>query len=663
MKKWENPKKILPVLGFLPTAVLAVCIAVSLGDYTAPVLSLDAAGSETGTQTGTLTTEKRKERKTAAVTTKAPAPAVTPVSESGTYRDGTYTGTGTGFSGPITVQVVIEGGKIKDITVVSSTDDSPYLQNASALLKQIVALQSTNVDTVSGATYSSVGLISAVRDALQKAGGSSASDSALPVLATSESQNKTSENAPAVEAIAEPAAYRDGVYTGTGTGFGGQMTVQVTVSGGKITDIQVLSSKDDSPYLQNACALLQNIIASQSTNVDAVSGATYSSAGLIEAVRNALANAATGEVPAETTPVPTAKTEPPATTVPAVPQETGKFPYPDGVYTGSGEGYGGTTKIELTLKNGTIQKIHVVSNEDDEAFFKRAETLISLVIQRQSTDVDAVSGATFSSEGILEAIQEALEAAKQAAQPATTTAVITTPPETTTTPVTGTTNTETTTEPVPTIYENGTYEGTADCYPDADEDFAEYVLSLKVQIENDQIVSISNVNGSGAEYDKLNDRYISRAADGTKKIAGTIAQILEKQQTDSIDAVSGATYSSTGILNAVKLALAKAAIAPAEEAAPEQAASEEVVEEAAPSEAAEPEETPVTAPTVEVVQPEEKSAVSAWFKEVWQQLFPAETPDDSEPEPASSAEALPTSEAALPPEEAETEPETEGAAE
>ena len=413
--------------------------------------------------------------------------------------------------------------------------------------KQIVALQSTNVDTVSGATYSSVGLISAVRDALQKAGGSSASDSALPVLAASESQNKTGENAPAVEAIAEPAAYRDGVYTGTG-------------SGGKITDIQVLSSKDDSPYLQNACALLQNIIASQSTNVDAVSGATYSSAGLIEAVRNALANAATGEVPAETTPVPTAKTEPPATTVPAVPQETGKFPYPDGVYTGSGEGYGGTTKIELTLKNGTIQKIHVVSNEDDEAFFKRAETLISLVIQRQSTDVDAVSGATFSSEGILEAIQEALEAAKQAAQPATTTttAVTTAPPETTTTPVTGTTNTETTTEPVPAIYENGTYEGTADCYPDADEDFAEYVLSLKVQIENDQIVSISNVNGSGAEYDKLNDRYISRAVDGTKKIAGTIAQILEKQQTDSIDAVSGATCSSDAIVRAVENALEQA---------------------------------------------------------------------------------------------------------
>ena len=44
MKFRGNPKKYLPALGFLPTAVLAVCIAVSLGDYTAPVLSLDAVG-------------------------------------------------------------------------------------------------------------------------------------------------------------------------------------------------------------------------------------------------------------------------------------------------------------------------------------------------------------------------------------------------------------------------------------------------------------------------------------------------------------------------------------------------------------------------------------------------------------------------------------------
>ena len=130
-----------------------------------------------------------------------------------------------------------------------------------------------------------------------------------------------------------------------------------------------------------------------------------------------------------------------------------------------------------------------------------------------------------------------------------------------------------------------------------------------------------------------------------------------------MDAVSGATYSSTGILNAVKLALAKAAVAPAEKTAPEQTASEETAEETAPSEAAEPGETPGTAPTVEVVQPEEKSAVPVWLKEVWQQLFYADAPASSEPEPASSEEVLPTSEPALPPEETGIESETEGAAE
>ena len=162
--------------------------------------------------------------------------------------------------------------------------------------------------------------------------------------------------------------------------------------------------------------------------------------------------------------------------------------------------------------------------------------------------------------------------------------------------------------------------------------------------------------------------WISHVIEKAKKEAYLSAQKNEMKavigQNPNVDAVSGATYSSTGILNAVKLALAKAAVAPAEEAAPEQAASEEAAEEAAaPSEAPEPEETPVTAPTVEVVQPEEKSAVPVWLKEVWQQLFPADAPASSEPEPASSEEVLSASESALPPEETGIESETEGAAE
>ena len=527
------------LFGFLPAALLAAFVTISLHDYTAPIFSVEQEDMAVSTQE-TTASGKKSSSKTAAVTTKA-APTVEPLAEqTGGYKDGTYTGSGTGFSGLITVQVVIEGGKITDITIVSTTDDSPYIDNASALLKTIIATQSTNVDTVSGATYSSVGLISAVRDALQKAGGSSAGDSALPTLAATNSN--ASGDAPSISAVSEPSSYRDGTYVGTGSGFAGAITVQVTVSDGKISDISVLSDSDASPYLDNAMSLLNHIIASNSTNVDTVSGATFSSVGLIEAVRNALANAGadSGNNAEETTP--------------EVPK--GRFPYPDGVYIGSGEGYRGETTVAVSLKDGTIDNIMVMNTEDDAAYFKRAESLLKQVLQQQTTDLDAISGATFSSEGILEAIADALEQAKHANSGNQTTTVTTAPAETTTTSVV-TTNPVETTEPTPSLYIDGEYIGSASCYPDDDEDFLPYDLTVKVCIENDQIISITDVEGFGADYDSANDWYIDRALNGTKKISGIAAQILAAQTTD-VDAVSGATCSSDAILAAVQDALQQA---------------------------------------------------------------------------------------------------------
>lgn len=527
------------LFGFLPAALLAAFVTISLHNYTAPIFSVEQGDTAVSTQE-TTANGKKSSSKTAAVTTKA-APTVEPLAEqTGGYKDGTYTGSGTGFSGLITVQVVIEGGKITDITIVSTTDDSPYIDNASALLKTIIATQSTNVDTVSGATYSSVGLISAVRDALQKAGGSSAGDSVLPTLAATNSN--ASGDAPSISAVSEPSSYRDGTYVGTGSGFAGAITVQVTVSDGKISDISVLSASDDSPYLDNAMSLLNNIIASNSTNVDTVSGATFSSVGLIEAVRNALANAGadSGNNSEETTP--------------EVPK--GRFPYPDGVYIGSGEGYRGETMVAVSLKDGTIDNIMVMNTEDDAAYFKRAESLLKQVLQQQTTDLDAISGATFSSEGILEAIVDALEQAKQANSGNQTTTVTTAPVETATTTVATTKLTEMT-ESTPSLYIDGEYIGSAVCYPDDDEDFLPYDLTVKVCIENDQIISITDVEGFGADYDAANDWYIDRALNGTKKISGIAAQILAAQTTD-VDAVSGATCSSDAILAAVQDALQQA---------------------------------------------------------------------------------------------------------
>lgn len=92
----------------------------------------------------------------------------------------------------------------------------------------------------------------------------------------------------------EPGAgLKDGVYTGTGTGYGGELTVTVTVSGGRITTIEIGENKETEIYLNSATAVIDQMIANQGTDgVDAVSGATYSSYGIINAVKDALKDAA-----------------------------------------------------------------------------------------------------------------------------------------------------------------------------------------------------------------------------------------------------------------------------------------------------------------------------------------------------------------------------------
>lgn len=88
----------------------------------------------------------------------------------GGYKDGTYEGTGMGFGGEITVSVTVADGKVAEITVLSADGEDPaYYDQALAVLDEIVFAQSTEVDTVSGATFSSTGLIDAAVDALGKA--------------------------------------------------------------------------------------------------------------------------------------------------------------------------------------------------------------------------------------------------------------------------------------------------------------------------------------------------------------------------------------------------------------------------------------------------------------------------------------------------------------
>ena len=89
--------------------------------------------------------------------------------------------------------------------------------------------------------------------------------------------------------------YKDGTYTGSAQGFGGTITVQVTLASDEITDIQVTSAPgEDSAYPSQGEGVISSIISAQSTDVDTVSGATFSSTGIINAVVDALGKAENG---------------------------------------------------------------------------------------------------------------------------------------------------------------------------------------------------------------------------------------------------------------------------------------------------------------------------------------------------------------------------------
>lgn len=348
--------------------------------------------------------------------------------------------------------------------------------------------------------------------------------------------------------------YTDGTYTGSGTGFGGTITVQVTVSNHKIVSINILdASSETASYFANAQGVISRIISSQSPNVDAVSGATYSSNGIISAVQNALSQAIPSGNQATATPTPTPSPKPTRKPVPT-PKPGEEQKYKDGTYTGTGKGYSGTVTLTATIKKGVIKSLEV-EHTDTPMFFKKAwDVLEEEIIQNQSVEgIDTVSGATYSSKGILNAMKDILKQAAQGSTKVTPTptpkVTVTPTPKATPTPkVTVTPTPEETPTPAPDEtpeptpeptgpYIDGTYSGSSYGYSGR--------VNVTVTIQGGQIVSIEQSNSDSPEFfdEAWNSIY---------------PQIMANQSADGVDTVSGATFSSEGILGAVQKALAQA---------------------------------------------------------------------------------------------------------
>ena len=576
----ETGKKLKPFAPVLSVAVVASCVVGSLGGYQPPVYAAQE-------QTDFVKEETTKSEEQAQV-----------AKGSFDLTDGVYKGTGTGYAGDITVAVQIKDKQIVAIDILSSSDDAAFFKRAQAVIDKIIEGQTLDVDTVSGATYSSRGIISAVKNAMtgeKDSGTTGQSQSGSGAAAGS------STSVPAVE---DPSAYKDGTYYGTGTGFGGTLKVKVEISGGKITSIQIMENQDGSEYISKASALINTIIQNQSTNVDTVSGATYSSVGIIQAVRDALSQAAVS-TSGTTTSGEAGNAGNSGNQNQDTSAATGNFPYKEGIYYGTAEGYSGDVSVAVVIQEKSIKAILITETSDDEAFFQRAMGVVKNVLKTQSTEVDTVSGATYSSKGILGAIQNALKQAEKVTngetieekadttqlEEAIKTAEALVQEEYTEASwsvlavrlqdakemleTAGQTSVKQETvdkavenlnlaiaqlekkksdqeEEVKTKYIDGTYEVSVSCKPDEDEDFAEYQLSMKVTIRNDKIVSITEIAGDGGSE---NDSYIKKAANGTSSKKGVVSQIITKGMPEEIDTVSRATCSSNAIIDGCKKAL------------------------------------------------------------------------------------------------------------
>ena len=224
-------------------------------------------------------------------------------------------------------------------------------------------------------------------------------------------KEKAAKEAQAIGSEVSTEGLKDGEYEGTATGYGGPLTVRITVKGGKLTDIKVVSQTETPEYFNRAKAVIGKILSSGNVNVDSVSGATISSNAIKKAVADALSKAGSKQQ-AKVTPVKKdARAAKGRKGNAAGTFSIGSANLNDGVYTGSGQGYNGPIRVRVTVSGGNITNVEILSNSDDAPFFNRAKAVIGRLLGSPGKSVDTVSGATYSSRGIIDAVRNALSGA------------------------------------------------------------------------------------------------------------------------------------------------------------------------------------------------------------------------------------------------------------
>ena len=178
-------------------------------------------------------------------------------------------------------------------------------------------------------------------------------------------------------------------YSAASKGFGGDVTVTLTVENGKITACEIVGDKETAGIGSLAVENLPDMIVESNGQVDGVSGATITSSAILDALNKAMVAAGLAEADTNTA-----------------------ISYTPGVYEGSGKGRYGEIKVQVEFSSDKIENITLISSKEtrhigDTAF----ERVSQQVLDEQTLDVDAVGGATLSRYGVLTAITDCVEQA------------------------------------------------------------------------------------------------------------------------------------------------------------------------------------------------------------------------------------------------------------
>ncbi len=283
---------------------------------------------------------------------------VTLVSAEG-FTPGTYEGSAQGFGGTVTVKVTVDDAKVTAVEIEGESE-TPAVGGAAieGFRESLVGIASADeIDAATGATITSTAVKDAVAQALKSAAGS---------------------------------GFTPGTYEGSAQGFGGKVTVKVTVDESKVTAVEI-AGEDETPAVGGAAieGFRESLVGIASADeIDAATGATITSTAVKDAVAAALAQAAGASA------------------------EEAALAFTAGTYSGTAAGYNGDVTVDVTFSDAAVTDIKVTATAETEHVGDVAyDILIPAIIEANGTGVDSVSGATFTSRALKNAVNAAAEEA------------------------------------------------------------------------------------------------------------------------------------------------------------------------------------------------------------------------------------------------------------